>query len=72
MIVLDVPAWLTLHFGTASRMYRVRILGETRDRYRARVEEPVPVPHGRVLKPGEICRLPKDAFCVREEAGGGL
>lgn len=71
LLVLDQPAWLTIHFGAASRTYRVRIIGETRDGYRVRAEEPVPMKHGCVVKPGAVCRVPKDSIRVRAEPADG-
>jgi hypothetical protein len=63
-MVLDLPATLILNTWAGRRTYRIRITGETREKYKFEALEDIPMPRNRWLKAGQAGRAPKTAVAT--------
>lgn len=63
-LVLDIPARLHMDNWAGRRVYRIRVIGETREFIKFEALETILMPDGKWIKAGEKGRAPKDAVTL--------
>lgn len=63
-LILDIPALLALDTWAGRRQYRIRVVGETREKFRFEALEAIPMPGRRRLSPGMRGSAPKEAVSI--------
>jgi len=63
-LILDIPALLDLDTWSGRRQYRIRVVGETREKFRFEALEAIPIPGRRRLSPGMRGSAPKESVSI--------